>query len=157
MREILRVIFIGYLLFFIWNYDVLIFLTSRSIDAQIGRQLYATKLHKCVKLHAMAYGYVMQKGVRRVVLEAPTLYAIIYLNITPFTKMIGMKHLRYGDQVMVYGKLKVVLGEVCMVPTRIVCYNDKNKIKASMRKRLATCMWISVIMEVIYYVVSLRL
>lgn len=157
MQEILRTIIIGYLLFLVSNFDVLIFLLSYPIDASVGIQLHATKPKKCVKLSGMAYGYVAQRGIHRVVVEAPTLYGTITLNITPFTKMIGMRNILYGDQVMVYGKLRVVLGEVCLVPTRIICYNDEKKIKASLRKRLSLCMWLSIMLEVVYYVISLQI
>lgn len=157
MQIFLRAIIEGYLLFFITHFDVLIFLSNYSINAMIGRVLYKTKPSLNVKLSGIAYGYVVKRGVHRVVMEAPTLYANVYLNVTPFTKMIGLKNLNYGEQVMAYGKLKVILGEVCMVPTRIICSNDIKKIKKDMYKRLGFCIWITTILEVIVYVVSLRL
>ncbi len=156
MQELLKVIVVGYVLFFIWNFNILIFLLSESINATIGYQLYATKPRKCVKLSGMCYGYVVKRGVHRVVLEAPSLYGIVTLNITPFTRIVGIKNMSYGEQVMVYGKLRVILGEVTLVPTKIICSNDLKKIKINMLRKLTWCMWISVMMEVIYYVIFLR-
>ena len=157
MQYVLNALVLGYLIFFIWNFDVLIFLMRPNISALTGYQLYATKPRLNVKLSAVAYGYVIRRGLHRVVLEAPTLYDITYLNITPFTKIIGMKDLKYGEQILVYGKLTVVLGKICMVPTRIICCNNEKKIKKAMYSRLSICLWIAVILEVVYYVIYLRL
>lgn len=155
MQVVLRTIIIGYAIFLVWNFDVIVFLLTYPINATIAKTLYATKPHKKVKISGVAYGYMIHRGFHRVTLDSPSLYGEMTLSITPFTKMIGLKDITYGTQVMVYGRVRVVLGQVCLVPTSIVCCNDEKKIKSSMRKRLSLCIWISIIMEVIYYVILL--
>ena len=148
MQIILNTLEIAFVIFLVWNARLLVFLTKPPLDGSLATCFLHAKPRQRIKISGVFYGYINGN----IVLEDPSIYGDIWLQPKPHTVLIP-RNLRYGDQVMVQGKLRESAGHVVLYPTDVICINNRKKILKELDKRLSISTGIAIILEVIYYVV----
>ena len=150
MQILFNTLELAFSIYLVWNGRLLLFLHKPPLDAVLASRFTFTFPKRYIKVSGMFFGYVDGN----IIIDTPAIYGDIWLQPKPTTVLIP-RLLKHGDQVMAYGKLRVVDGKTVLYPTKIICINNKDIITKSLNLRLTISTIIAILLEVIYYVIFL--